>query len=307
MRLVFEHMKNNIYIAALVLFVALALPVRMPAPPAFGVSGVSISVSSRGGPASFRFSDGNGSSGRGGGSGGSGAQASTTNPFAFTSAGFGGGTGATRPETTARRIGVSSNNGQTTFAALQGAITLNYDDGRPSLTINVGTGTVLDANGDPVRDASGNAVRSLADLLKSDTTGALKASIMNVVKAVAESASTGGSTTERKTATNELASLMKVVAQADPAGASEYVSAAVGALTQSGDRNTTAIAAVIEGAKQGGATASVVTSAAITAAQSNRVRVTQRDLTSATTQRLLGTVLATTPVAIDVSVISKAN
>jgi hypothetical protein len=293
-------MKHNIYIAALVLFVALALPVRMPAPPAFGVSGVSVSVSSKGGPATFSISNRNGS--RGGGNE-SGAQASTTNPFSFTSAGFGGGTGATRP-----RIGYSSNNGQTTFAALQGAITLNYDDGRPSLTINVGTGTVLDVNGDPVRDASGNAVRSLADLLKSDTTGALKASIMNVVKAVAESASTGVTNNEERiTATNELASLMKVVAQADPAGASEYVSAAVGALTQSGDRNTTAIAAVIEGAKQGGATASVVTNAAITAAQSNRVRVTQRDLTSASTQRSLGTVLTTTPVAIDVSVISRSN
>jgi hypothetical protein len=77
-------------------------------PPAFGVSGMSISVSSRGGAASFSPGAGNGSRGgagsgaSGSGSSGSGSnggsesksdsvQASTTNPFSFSSAGFGGG------------------------------------------------------------------------------------------------------------------------------------------------------------------------------------------------------------------------
>jgi hypothetical protein len=257
----------------LALFVlAAALPVRLPAPPSFAVSGVRITASGFRAPGprgpSVNFGDDDNNPGR---------------------------------------FAASNDNGVTKIAALTGAITLNYEDGRPSITINVGTGAVLDAQGNPVRDAQGNTIRSLAELMQSDTSGSFKESIMIAVRETAAAASAvGGLPTVRDSeAVSELAALMKVVAQADPAGAAEFVSAAVTALTANGAGSTTAIAAAIEGAKQGGATASVVTTAATSAAQANGVTVTTQTL--AAVQSNVAALLTTTPVNIDVSVISRSN
>jgi hypothetical protein len=59
-------------------------------PPSFGVSGVSISVSSKGSSSTWHPGSGAGSSG------GAGGDDTYTNPFSFTSTGFGGGSSSTR-------------------------------------------------------------------------------------------------------------------------------------------------------------------------------------------------------------------
>jgi hypothetical protein len=198
--------------------------------------------------------------------------------------------------------------GGQTIAALSGKITLNFADGSPSITINAGTGVITDKNGNPVRDANGNVVRNLSDLLAADKAagGSLMTSILAKVTEIATGAGTATGTAANE-ATTTLAAIIKTVSAADPTAAATAVSTAVNALTKAGGGSTVvqnAITATVAAAT--GNTAvdqSAVRTAANSAAQANNVQYTA----PTNTQNVLNQVLTTTPVAIDISAISRSN
>jgi hypothetical protein len=205
-------------------------------------------------------------------------------------------------------VATTNDAGNNTIAALAGTVTLNFPDGRPSITINAGTGIITDRNGNPVRDAAGNVVRNLSDLIQADKAagGTLMTSILAKVTEIATTVGTANGTAANN-ATTALAAIIKTVTAADPTSAATAVSTAVSALTKAGGSSTviqnaitTTIAAATENTS---VDKSVVRTAANDAARANNVQYTA----PVSTQNVLNQTLTTTPVAIDVSVISRSN
>jgi len=193
-------------------------------------------------------------------------------------------------------------------AALSGKVTINYDDGRPSVVIDAGTGAILDAKGSPIVDANGKTIKTLAELIKDDKAagGQLSAALLASVKTIATATGSANAGSVSQLTTN-LAAMIKVVSQADPEGAAGLVSAAVGALTASGSSGESiqqAITAVVAAASvSDGVNQTTIMAAATDAAKANNVEFTQQTFSSTS----ITNVISTGPVALDVSVISKAN
>lgn len=211
--------------------------------------------------------------------------------------------------------GVSSQVGENrnAIAALSGTIVLNFTDGRPSIQVNAGTGIIVDNEGNPVKDANGNTIQSLADLLKSDTSGSIKSAISSAVTGIAQNVvAAGGNAEAVKEATSQLAAVMKTMSQADPAGISALVSTAVSTLTAGGASSTTvtnAVAAVVAGATSNSdVSAEAVKNAAITAASGNSVTLPENAVSAAGANQVVNAgVITTTPQPIDVSVVSRGS
>jgi hypothetical protein len=179
--------------------------------------------------------------------------------------------------------------GAVSIASLTGTITLQYQDGT-SINIEAGTGVVVSSSGSLEKDASGNAVRSLSDMLKADTSGSLRASITSAITSIAEEISAGGLDT--KGATTKLAAIMKTMSQADPTGTPDLVQAAVSALTAGGGTPsktvTNAVAAVVAGATSNPAVSSTdVTNAANKGASDNKVTLPDNVVSSSGANNVL--------------------
>lgn len=199
----------------------------------------------------------------------------------------------------------------TAFTNLKGTLTLNFPDGS-RVTLNAGTGVLLNSKGEPIRKANGEAVRNLGELLAVDN-GGLKQALVNAIKTESTRlAGAGADTAATQSATTRLAALMQVVSKADPAGAASYVTAAVSTLTASGSglsgsAATNAITAVV-GAAQSGAGSSqntAIMNAATTAAGQNNVAFTQTDFNASRTAAAAS--ITTTPVVLDVTVRSGSS
>jgi len=188
---------------------------------------------------------------------------------------------------------------------------LNFEDGRPSISITAGTGVILDAKGLPVVDANGNTVRTLADLLKLDTSGNIKSAITNAVTGTAQKVlAAGGDATAAKAATTQLALIMSTMSKADPVGAAALVNTAVSALTQGGGSSPTinnAISAAVAGATQGNSAvdAAAVRTAATTAATGNGVTLAST-VVNPTNTTLINSV-TTERQKLDVTVLSRSG
>lgn len=202
-------------------------------------------------------------------------------------------------------INQSRTTGATTIASLQGKVTLNLP-GNQTLKIDVGNGAVVDNKG------SGNT-QTLAQIIQNEKlagngqsamAGYIRQAVEQVAADVASGAVSGAE------AAKELAAIVRVAAQADPAQAATFVSAAVAAISQNSSISPqAAISAVVTAATEGNeGLRSTVMAAASSAAESKGFSYSAADLTAS--QSAVDTIFnqtATTPVSLDITVISVSN
>lgn len=189
---------------------------------------------------------------------------------------------------------VTTTGNSTTIAAIKGTLVITLKDGTKK-TINAGTGMVIN------EDGSQSTTASLSSLLQGDTSGTLKAALVEAVKdyatQVATSAATG-TDAARNQDSLELAAVIKLVTQeAAKAGDTTLVTNVVqtAASTLTATTNTAgatatevtnALAVVAEAAKEGatagGANATVVASIATTVVSNSNGAVTATTLAQAT-------------------------
>lgn len=153
-----------------------------------------------------------------------------------------------------------NNNGATAV----GALTLTFPDGR-TVQINIGTGAVLDSQGNVVSRGT------LTELAK--TNPELKAALKEAVELYADKVAKGEVPADEGSV--KLAALVQVASQANPAGAAEYVGIATRAVLANTDlktEGTLAISTIVAAATNGNSPVnvqSVIDSASQTATESN--------------------------------------
>lgn len=161
-------------------------------------------------------------------------------------------------------VAVQNNNGTTTVGALTGDLTLTFPDGR-TVQINIGTGAVLDSQGNVVSRGT------LTELAK--TNPELKAALKEAVELYADKVAKGEVPADEGSV--KLAALVQVASQANPAGAAEYVGIATRAVLANTDlktEGTLAISTIVAAATNGNSPVnvqSVIDSASQAATESN--------------------------------------
>lgn len=193
----------------------------------------------------------------------------------------------------------------TTVATLQGKVTLNLPGGQ-QLKIDAGTGAIVDNSGQPTQQTLAQLIA--ADKAANGGNSVLAAQLMEAVQIVA--ADVASNTVTGDAAAQQLAAIVQVAAQADPGQAAAFVTAAVTAVGQSNLTNDAAvISAVVTAATQGNAAAKAdIIAAASSAASSTGNTFNEAVLTQQQAAvNALATQTTTTPVNIDVSIVSRSG
>lgn len=131
----------------------------------------------------------------------------------------------------------------TTVAALAGTVTFTTPSGEV-VKIDIGSGLVIGADGE-------KSTQSLKSLIAADTSGALAASLKQVLTTVSNNAARGD---YGNGATSVLAALTKVLVTANPSAAGDYVGIAVNGVTASGSGvgdKVSAVNAITEATREG--------------------------------------------------------
>lgn len=202
-------------------------------------------------------------------------------------------------------VNQSRSTGGTTIAALQGKVTLNLPGGQ-TLKIDVGSGAVVD-------NAGKATTQTIAQIIQTEKQAGGGKSVMAdyILQAVQEvAADVAAGTVTGDAATRQLAAIVQMAAQADPSQAAAFVSAAVTAIgSNSTVSSAAAISAVVTAATAGNESLKATVMAAATdAASAKGITFTEATLT-ATVAANTGTLnqVFTTPVAIDITVVSRSN
>jgi hypothetical protein len=198
-------------------------------------------------------------------------------------------------------VNQSRSTGGTTIAALQGKVTLNLPGGQ-TLKIDVGSGAVVD-------NAGKATTQTIAQIIQAEKQAGGGKSVMAdyILQAVQEvAADVAAGTLNGDAATKQLAAIVQMAAQADPSQAAAFVSTAVAAIgSNSTVGSAAAISAVVTAATSGNGSLKATVMAAATVAASAK-GITFTESTLATNTGPLNQTF-TTPVAIDITVVSRSN